>query len=272
MPSVVREGIEIHYEVTGAGPPVVLAHSFLCSGAMWAPVLPALARYRLVNVDARGHGASGRVARRCTVEDVMRDHLAVLDAAGIARATWAGLSLGGMVALRAALDAPDRVDALVLLDTDAGPETLAVRARHALLAAVTRTVGVGPVVPPIAKLMFGRTTLRENAALVGEWSARFAGVHVPSVLNVLAAVDGRADVRPALGRITVPALVLVGTEDVALPPERSRSLAAGLRASRLVEVPGAGHLSALEAPAAVGAAMASFLDEVHAGPRASTRA
>ncbi len=273
MPSVAREGIEIHYEVCGSGPPVVLAHSFLCSGAMWAAVVPALsARYRLVNVDARGHGASAHVPRRCTIEDVLRDHLAVLDALGIARATWAGLSLGGMVALRAALDEPERVDALALLDTDAGPETFGVRAKHALLGVVARTVGVGPVVPQIAKLMFGPTTLRERPALVDAWSARFAAVHVPSVLNVLAAVDGRADLRPSLGRIAVPALVVVGAEDRALPPERSRRLAAALPSARLVEVPGAGHLSALEAPAAVAAAMARFLDEVHSGSRAGTRA
>lgn len=273
MPSVRRDGIEIHFEVSGSGPPVLLAHSFLCSGAMWAPVLPALsARHRVVNVDTRGHGASGPVARPCTVEDVLADHLAVLDALGIARATWAGLSLGGMVALRAALHAPERVEALVLLDTDAGPETFLVRAKHVALAAVARTVGVGPVVPEIAKLMFAATTLRENRPLVEAWSARFASVHVPSVLNVLAAVDGRVDLRPSLGRIGVPALVVVGAEDLSLPPERSRALAAALPSARLVEVPGAGHLSVLEAPAAVGAAMTEFLDHVHEGSRATTPA
>jgi pimeloyl-ACP methyl ester carboxylesterase len=270
MPSIEREGIALHYEVTGDGPPVLLAHSFLCSGEMWAPLLPALSsRYRVVNVDTRGHGASGRVARRCTVEDVLRDHLAVLDALGIARATWVGLSLGGMVALRAALDVPERVDALALVDTDAGPETLAVRAKHALLALLVRSIGIRPVLPEIAKLMFGRTTLRENAALAAAWSARSAGVHVPSMLNVLAAVDGRADLRPSLGGIAVPALVVVGAEDRALPPARSRSLAAALPSARLVEVPGAGHLSALEAPAAVGAALTQFLDVVHSVTRAT---
>jgi pimeloyl-ACP methyl ester carboxylesterase len=119
--------------------------------------------------------------------------------------------------------------------------------------------------------MFGRTTLRENGPLVEDWSARFGAVHVPSVLNVLAAVDGRADLRPSLGRISVRALVLVGAEDRALPPARSRALAAALPSARLVEVPGAGHLSALEAPDAVGAAVGRFLDEVHAGPRADAR-
>jgi pimeloyl-ACP methyl ester carboxylesterase len=264
MPYVRREGVDIHYEVTGNGPPVVLAHSLLCSGAMWAPLVPALSsRYLLVNVDARGHGASGAFAGRCTVGDLLRDHLAVLDAIGVSRATWAGLSMGGMVALRAALDAPDRVDSLVLLDTDAGPETLGVRAKHAVLALLARTVGVRPVLPQIAKLMFGPTTLRENPALVEAWIVRFAGAHVPSVLNVLAAVDARADLRRSLGRVAVPALVIVGAEDRSLPPERSRRLAAALPSARLVEVRSAGHLSALEAPGAVGAAMAGFLDEVH---------
>jgi len=272
MPTVERDGIAIHYEVTGSGPPLLLAHSFLCSGELWAPVLPALsARHRVVNVDARGHGASGRVPRRCAIEDLLRDHLAVLDALGIARATWAGLSLGGMVALRAALDAPERVDALLLLDTDAGPEALAVRARDAALAIVARTIGVGPVLPRIAKLMFGTTTLRENAPLAQVWCARFARVHVPSVLNVLAAVDGRADLRPSLGRIAVPALVLVGAEDRAQPPARSRRLATALPSARYVEVPGAGHLSALEAPTAVAEAMLGFLGDVHGGAQAGAR-
>ena len=270
MPSIEREGIEIHYEVTGDGPPVLLAHSFLCSGEMWGPLLPALSsRYRLVNVDTRGHGASGRVARRCTVEDVLRDHLAVLDALGIARATWAGLSLGGMVALRAAIDVPERVDALVLLDTDAGPEALGARAKHPLLALLARAIGLRPVLPQIAKVMFGPTTLRENQALAEAWTARFASLHVPSMLNVLAAVDGRADLRPSLERIAVPALVVVGDEDRSLPPPRSRRLAAALPSARLVEVPGAGHLSALEAPATVGAAMTQFLDVVHSVTRAT---
>jgi pimeloyl-ACP methyl ester carboxylesterase len=91
------------------------------------------------------------------------------------------------------------------------------------------------------------------------------------VLNVLAAVDGRADLLPSLGRIAVPALVVVGAEDRALPPARSRRLAAALPSARLVEVPGAGHLSVLEAPAAVCAAIDRFLDEVHAGPGAAAR-
>jgi pimeloyl-ACP methyl ester carboxylesterase len=270
MPSVRTTGVEIHYEVTGDGPPVVLGHSLLCSGEMWRCQVPALARgHRVVNVDARGHGASGPATARFTLYDSLADHLAVLDALKVERAVWIGLSQGGMVALRAALTAPERVAALVLLDTDGGRETLPTRVQHALLGAVARTVGIRPVLPEILKLMFGATTRRDDPDLVAEWSRRFAALDVPSVLNALGAVSRRDDLLPRVGQISAPALVLVGAEDAALPPARARRLAAALRGARIVEIPRAGHLSALEQPDAVTAELLAFLEGLAPEARAS---
>lgn len=270
MPSVRTTGVEIHYEVSGDGPALLLAHSLLCSGEMWRNQVPALARaHRVVNVDARGHGASGRATSQFTLYDSLSDHLAVLDALGIERAVWAGLSQGGMVALRAALTAPQRVGGLVLVDTDAGPETLATQLKDALLGAVARAVGVRPVVPQIAKLMFGSTTRRDNPALVAEWTERFAALDVPSMLHALGAVSRRDDLLARVGRISVPTLVIAGAEDAALPPRRARRLAAAVPGARFVELLGAGHLSALEQPDAVTAEMLRFLDGLAPGAHAA---
>ena len=260
MPTAKNQGIDIHYDTRGSGPPVVLLHSFLCSGRMWEhQVEPLAEQCRVINVDLRGHGRSGAVERPLTLYDLVDDVLAVLDREGIERAAWAGLSIGGMIGLRAALRAPERVSSLLLLDTDAGPEKWAIRLKYRVLGWIARVFGLGPVRGRIAGLMFGPTTHHEQAELVAEWTEIFSSVHIPSILLMLEPLVTRDDLRPRLGEIAAPALVLVGSEDRSLPPERSRALAAKLPRAELVEIEGAGHLSALERPAEVTAAMARFL-------------
>lgn len=260
MPTVQRNGLDIHFTVHGAGRPVVLGHSFLCSADMWAPQVPPLAEdYRVINVDARGHGASGHARTGFTLYDMVDDVLAVMDHLGVDRAVWAGLSIGGMVALRAALVARERVEALILLDTDAGAERGWNRLKYSAMGAIARALGVRPLLPRIARQMFGATSLRQKSALVDEWNQRFTRVHVPSMMQTLKALNGRDDLLARLPHIRVPALVLVGTEDRSLPPERSRVLARGLPNAQLMEIEAAGHLSNLEQPEAVTAAMRRFL-------------
>lgn len=260
MPRVERGATRIHYEDAGSGPCVVLGHSFLCSGEMWAPQsAPLAARYRVVNVDLRGHGRSSPATDPFSLEDMVDDVVAVLDAAAVERAVWTGLSIGGMVALRAALRVPERVSGLILADTTARDESAGKRAQYRALGLVARLLGFRPVLPLVLPLMFGATTRRTRPELVKEWSARFAAAHVPSMLATLAALLARRSLVPRLGEIRSPCLVIVGEEDAALPPAHARELAGGVAGARLVAVPGAGHLSALEQPEAVTRAMLDFL-------------
>lgn len=158
MTIVQNRGIEIFFEDSGAGPPVVLGHSFLCSGKMWREQVPALAaKFRVINPDLRGHGRSGHVARPFSLYDALSDVIAVLDQLGIERASWCGLSIGGMVALRAALARPDRVAGLILLDTDAGAETAPRKLKYHAMGAGVRVIGLRPFLPSITRLMFGAT-------------------------------------------------------------------------------------------------------------------
>ena len=272
MPTVSNAGIEIHYHVMGDGSAVVLLHSFLCSGDMWREQVGPLSRgWRVINIDVRGHGRSGLVDGSFSLYDMVDDACAVLDAAGIERAVWAGLSVGGMVALRAALRVPDRVAGLILIDTDAGPESGFKRVKYRLLRAAAQIWGVRPLVPQIRKVMFGPTSRKQRPELVAEWSRRFAEVDVPSMLRMLDALLERDDVRPELGRIDVPALVLVGAEDTTLPPERSRHIAERLPSASYQEILASGHLSALERPDAVTGAMTAFLRTVYGPPGSETQ-
>lgn len=263
MPTIEREGVSIYYEELGEGPVVVLGHSFLCSGEMWAPQVPALAeRNRVINVDLRGHGRSGPVTKPCDVYDLLGDVVAVLDSLDIEDAVWAGLSIGGMVAMRAALSVPERVRALVLLDTHAGAETTFKRAKYRLMNAGAKVLGIRPFIPAVVPLMFGKTSLKVRPQLVTEWGKKFSAIHMPSIGFILEALVRRDSVVDRLPEIGVPTLVMVGAEDASLPVVCSREISEGVPDSTLVILPEAGHLSTLEQPEAVTDAMTGFLNRV----------
>jgi len=263
MPSIERDCLKIHFEDLGSGPPVVLGHSFLCSGEMWGSQVPVLAdRYRVINIDERGHGRSGNLAEPFDLYDMVDDVVAVLDHLGIESAVWAGLSIGGMVAMRAAMTVPERVSGLLLLDTHAGAEASYKKLKYGAMALGVRTIGVRPFLGAICKLMFGKTTRERNTKLVTAWRERFASTDVPSMLLGLGALVRRDSVVDKLRSVEASSLVIVGDEDASLPPPLSREIADALPNASLVVIPEAGHLSALEKPEAVTEAMLQFLDSL----------
>jgi pimeloyl-ACP methyl ester carboxylesterase len=194
------------------------------------------------------------------IYDLVEDSVALLDHLGIERAVWAGLSVGGMTAMRAALRYPERVRALILIDTDADAERSWVKWKSRPMVAGTRVVGLRPFLPAVVRAMFGPTTCREKSELVEEWRGRFAATDPESMRRFLKMLMRRDSVVSGLGEIEVPGLVIFGAEDRSLPPRLSKKIDAGLPDSMLVEIPRAGHLCTLEQPKAVTAAMLGFLE------------
>ena len=123
MPVTAANGIEINYTDSGGeGPAVVFSHGYLMDHTMFGRQVTALApEYRVITWDQRGHGGT-RATGAFTYWDSAADVLALLDHLGIERAVLAGMSQGGFLSLRAALTVPDRVRALVLIDSQAGQE------------------------------------------------------------------------------------------------------------------------------------------------------
>jgi pimeloyl-ACP methyl ester carboxylesterase len=263
MPVAEIQGQPIFFHDIGSGDAIVLGHSFLCTSEMWCEQISALEHgYRIINLDFRGHGRSAPAHKPFSLYDAVEDVVGVLDLLGIERAVWCGLSIGGMVALRAALTVPDRVAALVVLDSDAGAEALLRILKYRLMGVGVTTVGLRPFLPTICRLMFGATTRRNNPRLVNEWRRIFAGADVPSALQCLDTLIGRDSVISRLSDILVPSLVMVGQEDRSLPVPLSRRIHDGLCDSELVVIRGAGHLSALEEPGQVNVALKKFLRRV----------
>lgn len=266
MPYLEHSGRRTYFEETGAGPALVLGHSFLCSTEMWCNQIAPLSEHcRVINVDYRGHGKSDPAHERFSLYDLLDDTLAILDHLEISQAVWGGLSTGGMVALRAAINHPERVRGLIVLDADAGGERRWVALKYRAMAAVARIVGIGPFVPLVLSLMFGRTTLRQSKSLVEQWRPKLMQPDLETISNWVGALVGRDSLVPRLADIEVPALVIVGAEDRSLPPRLSRQMHRGLANSELLVVEMAGHLSALEQPEVINQAMQDFMSRIEEG-------
>lgn len=263
MANITRDGITLYYEVSGSGAPIVLTHSFLGDGSLFKFQVAALERtHRVINVDLRGHGRSGASESPYTVYDLVDDVVAVLDHEKVESAIWMGLSIGGFLALRAALIHPERVSALVLIDTDAGPESPWNRLKYTAMKGWLKAFGPRFIVPAVMPIMFGRTTLRSRTELCTQYYQRFLNIRVKSTCAGIDAIIRRDDCVARLSDIGVPALVVVGEEDKTLPLWKSRRIVDGIHGAELVRIPEAGHLSAIENPAPVTEAVTRFLSKL----------
>jgi 3-oxoadipate enol-lactonase len=253
-------GQAIHYEDTGgAGLPVLLAHGFLMDHEMFTPQVQALApEFRVITWDARGFGLTEFDTEPFTYWDLARDCLALLDHLGIDRAVVGGMSQGGFLSLRAALLAPERVAALVLLDTQAGIEDPPTR--DAYRAMFDRWLDEGPVddlALTIATLIFNDS--EEIERWIAKWRRRPKELLEQPVRCLLE----REDLTDQLGRITCPALVVHGTADVPLPLDRAEALAAGLAGCHgVMPIEGGSHAANVTHPDQVNRRLLAFLRDV----------
>lgn len=252
----------LYVEVRGTGPSLVLWHSLLCDGGMWGPLPEALSRrWRVVNIDAPGHGRSAPIDTPYTLDDCVDATIEVLDACGARRVVWCGLSWGGMVGMRLALRAPQRVAALILIGTNADAEAPKNWPKYRAMAAIARILGpIPPLLDRLEPIFLSPHTRARNPALVRAFRRTVASMDRASIRRAVdAVIFGRDDVRASLPRIAVPTLVVVGADDVATPRERSEDIVARIRGARLVEIPRAGHLAAWEQPEAVRVVIEEFL-------------
>lgn len=240
--------VDVHHEVAGpADADVVLLCGSLGSDLrMWDAQVPALlgAGYRVVRYDHRGHGASPVPDGPYSLADLGSDAIALLDRLGVARAHVVGLSLGGMVGMWLAQNAPERVDRLVLCCTSAelGPASM----WNERIAAVDAG-GSAAVASAVAERWLTAATRAarpERAAWLRDMIAATPGLGYAAccaAIRDMTLLDGLAD-------ITAPTLVIAGSADPATPPEHGQRIADAVPGARLVVVPDVAHLGNVEAP------------------------
>lgn len=249
---------EIHYEDSGGGGPVLLlGHEFLMDRTMFASQIAALTpEFRLVSWDARGHGRTRDEGLPFTYWTCARDALTVLDHLGVERAVVGGISQGGIIALRTALLAPERVTALVLLTTEAHeplPAELA-NARRFL----DKWYDDGPR-PALAEHL-ARWLIGDDDWYRAVWVKRWL-TRDPNATEVAAsAMLGRDAVLDRLAEIACPTLIVHPTHS-GVPLAHARELAARLPDARYLEIEGARQTVNMTHPVAVNNAIRQFLRE-----------
>jgi 3-oxoadipate enol-lactonase len=254
----------------GAGPrrTLVLAHAFPLAAQMWEPQLRAMPEgWRLIAIDLRGFGGSTEPERDeeawlPSIDDYADDMIELLTGLEIEAPVIGGLSMGGYAALAVMRRAPDLARGLVLADTRAGADTSQGRAaRRSMLALLDREGPQGVAQEMIPRLL-GKTTVETNPDAAETVRRIIKGQSAAAIRGAILRMKDRPDATPQLAGISVPALVIVGEEDVLTPPEESERLAREIQQASLVTIAGAGHLSNLERPDAFNASLGRFLQEL----------
>jgi len=254
-------GVELATIDAGEGAPVVLVHGFPLDHAMWDHQIEALARsYRVIAPDLRGFGRSGVTEGKVTMEQFADDLAGLLDALGVDEpVVLCGLSMGGYVAWQFWRRYAPRLRGLVLCDTRAAADAPdAARARRETADRVLRE-GPAPLADAMLPKLLPESSRKENPHVADALRRAILAADRRAVAAALRGMAERPDVTGWLGQIGCPTLVLVGRLDRISTPDEMRAIAGALPDARFVPIAEAGHVSPVENPDAVNAAMLEFL-------------
>lgn len=242
---------------TGDGPPVLLLHPLGVARSFWDDVVPALDGSEVLTYDFPGHGETPAPGEPYGVEDLADQARALLADAGIEQVDVVGVSLGGLVGMRVAADAPDLVRRLVVVDAVAiYSEPLREMWRDR--AARAPAEGMAPFVDPTLGLWFTADRLAARDAVVETVRRRLLETD-PRGYGLACRALEHADVTSVLDRITAPSLVVCGEDDAPPFTAAATDLAARLPGGRVVWLAPARHAGVLEQPEQFRAAVAEFL-------------
>lgn len=257
-------GFRIHYVEQGQGPPVVFAHGFVMDHTMYAPQFEELPDdHRCIAWDMRGHGESDCPPAPWTMQDSVVDLIRFIEEVGAAPCHLVGMSWGGMQAVRLALQREDLVRSLVLIDTSADAEDPETAEQYRAFQTIIAEQGLtDELVEATLPIFYAEKYLSNEPDGVAVHIRRAKDMPADALVEGLRALLERNSVIDRLGEIRVPALVIHGEEDAAIPMAQAEAMARGIPDAELVRVPEAGHTTPLEAPEAVSRALREFFDRV----------
>lgn len=253
-------GIQVNYILDGpAGAPVVtLSHSLATDFSMWDPQLEALrARYRVLRYDTRGHGGTEAPGGAYSLPQLAADARALLDALGIAKTHWVGLSMGGMIGQTLALETPEVFSSLVLCDTSSRVPAEARPLWHERIK-TAETQGMDPLVEPTIGRWFTPPFIASRKDVVDRVRGMIRATPPRGYAGCCHAIS-LLDLTDRLGAITLATLVVVGEDDQGTPVAASKAIQERVKGSQLEILKSAAHLSNIEQPDAFTRAVTAFL-------------
>jgi pimeloyl-ACP methyl ester carboxylesterase len=268
MPQVNVNGVEIHFRETGEGSPIVFIHGYTGNSRNWALVVPAIREeFRMISVDLRGHGLSGRPDSEdeYALEVMARDVYELLRALGVSECVLVGHSMGGMVSQLLVLEHPEIVRALVLVDTAAEvPKGLLYderRKQRQRLVEIAREQGMEVVFEEQMKLTPVHPALAANPRYTDIWREQFLMTAPQAYTACANAMSSRRSLLGELGAISAPTLIVCGEKDEPFI-EPSRDMHEAIPGSELLIIEGAGHGPQMETPGEFNRVLTEFLAKV----------
>jgi pimeloyl-ACP methyl ester carboxylesterase len=258
----------VRYLESGEGRALILIHAFPLSADQWLPQLHRVPPgWRMIAPDVRGFRGIGQAyldvgLESATMATHAADVLSLMNHLDIDRAVVGGLSMGGYISLAVAKVAPRRLDGLVLADTKAPADNEAGRAAREAMIALVTDKGPEAVADMMLPKLTGATSQRDQPELSDAVRTLILRNTPEAIASAVRAMKLREDANGWISSVTCPTLIVCGAEDVLTPPAESEAMATAIPGSELVAVPGAGHLSNLEAPMAFTEALTRFLGRI----------
>lgn len=268
MPHLTINNVSLYYEDSSpiSDKPVMLfAHGLLWSTRLFDQQIAYFKdQFRCIAFDFRGQGRSEVTKSGYDMDTLAADAIGLLDALGIDRCHFVGLSMGGFVGQRVAIHHPNRLYSLVLLETSAEAEDPLKVPQYSKLIKAIKWLGVKRVSKKIMPILFGQSVLADKSRR-SEYQQWLNYLHQNDKVGAVRATKGvirRQGVLDQLGKITTPTLVVVGDEDVATPYDKAQKIHFAINGSKLALIKGAGHSSPVEAPDQVNQIIKQFIDIV----------
>ncbi|HZI90376.1 MAG TPA: 3-oxoadipate enol-lactonase [Thermoleophilaceae bacterium] len=249
----------LHHRLDGPGdaPVLVLSGSLGTTQAMWDAQAPVLTQhFRLLRYDQRGHGASETPPGPYEIADLGRDVLALLDQLGLERVSFCGMSIGGMTGMWLGINAPERIDRLVLSCTAAH---FPPREQWDERAGIARSNGVAALADAALERWFTPGFTRDRPDEIERFRGMLGATPGEGYAGCCEAIRDM-DLRAGLGRIRAPTLVIAGDDDPSTPPERGQEIADTVPGARLIVLEDARHIANVAQPEAYTGAVLAHLE------------
>lgn len=258
MPFIDVGGLKTHYALTGDREPVlVLSNSLGTDFSLWDPQMAELQQhFRILRYDTRGHGRSSATPGECTIEQLGRDVLALLDSLGLDRIHFCGLSLGGMIGIWLGIHAPARLNRLVLSNTAA---RIGTREGWNARIATVRKDGMKAVAATVIERWFTPGFRASSPEKVAQAQRMLEQTPAEGYAACCAAIRDM-DQRDTVAQIKAPTLVIYGASDSVIPLPDAHFLAQQIKGAKKLELPAA-HLSNVEQSDAFTQAVSNFLSQ-----------
>jgi 3-oxoadipate enol-lactonase len=261
--NIIVNGLSVNYTLEGpaAGPIITMSNSLASNLSMWEPQLPVLtSRYRVLRYDTRGHGGTAATAGPYTLDELTEDVRALLQALGITRTHFIGLSMGGMIGQLMALKYPQMLHSLVLCDTMSRVPTEAKPMWDERIH-TAEAQGMAPLVEPTLARWFTEPFRQQGSPVLEQVRTMIRRTPPRGYIGCCHAIAA-LNLTDHLKAITLPTLIIVGEDDPATPVAASRVIHEQIKGSEFVIVKSAAHLSNLEQPEAFNQALTAFLSKL----------